>query len=140
MEEADAERETYDALCAYTLTHPDPAFIHQYVVDAFAAQRATSDTRPITLTFALVGLYLAVERGCTGKHVQRVHTLLARHRREWPRFALPAERGSIRVADVMGAEPGPERDAAVRRWCASVWAAYAESRVAVIALLETLLP
>lgn len=42
----------------YTLAHRDPAFLHQHVVDAFAAQHADDSTKPITLVFALVGLYL----------------------------------------------------------------------------------
>ncbi len=67
MPEADLERDTYHALCGYTLTHPGPTFLHQHVVDAFAAQRADGDTKPIALTFALVGLYLAVERRSSGK-------------------------------------------------------------------------
>ena len=140
MTDADAERAAYDGLCAYTLTHPEPAFIHQFVVDAFAAQTATRQTKPITLTFALVGLYLAVEWEFTGKQVQRVHTLRARRRKAWPSFALPDRRGDVRVQDVMAAEPGPERDAAIRRWCASVWAACVESRAAVVALLKAELP
>jgi uncharacterized protein DUF5946 len=61
-------------LSAYTLTHSDPAFIHQHVVDAFAAQSADDTTKPITLTFALVGLYLHVEKGRTGRRVQLVHS------------------------------------------------------------------
>jgi hypothetical protein len=36
--------------------HRDPSFIHQYVVDAFAAQQADEQTKPMKLTFALVGL------------------------------------------------------------------------------------
>ena len=30
----------YDELCAYTIANADPAFIHQHVVDAWAAQNA----------------------------------------------------------------------------------------------------
>jgi len=67
------QHEAYDALCAYTLTRGDAAFIHQHVVDAFAAQSADEATKPITLTFALVGLYLHVERQFTGREVQRAH-------------------------------------------------------------------
>ena len=48
----------YHELCYYTLTLGDPAFIHQHVVDAFAAQQADEQTKPIKVTFALVGLYL----------------------------------------------------------------------------------
>ena len=58
MNVEDQRRELYHELSAYTLSHPDPSFIHQYVVDAFAAQTADENTKPIALTFALVGLYL----------------------------------------------------------------------------------
>ena len=54
----ESERECYHELTAYTLSHTDPAFIHQYAVDAFAAQTADDTTKPITLAFALMGLYL----------------------------------------------------------------------------------
>src|SRR5438067_3221775 len=49
----------------------------QHVVDAYAAQTARASTKPITLAFALVGLYLHLEKNQTGKQVQRVHMLLA---------------------------------------------------------------
>src|SRR5437899_12817476 len=95
--DGDLAQEQYYELALYTLMHPDPAFIHQYVVDAFAAQRADAQTKAITLTFALVGLYLHIERNYSGKDVQRVHSLLARHRRPWPTFTLPEDRGEISV-------------------------------------------
>lgn len=126
----------YHELCAYTLGHGGRAFVHQHVVDAWAAQRATAGTKPIALTFALVGLYLHLERGFTGREVQRAHMVLARVRRPWPTFAPPAARGAITAADVLAAAPGLARDAAIDAWCAAVWAAYAESRAAVMALLE----
>jgi hypothetical protein len=50
------QHQQYDELSHYTLTHPDPEFIHQYVVDAFAAQHAHPRTKAIALTFALVAL------------------------------------------------------------------------------------
>jgi hypothetical protein len=132
----DLEQEQYYELAQYTLTHPDPAFIHQYVVDAFAAQQADSHTKPIKLTFALVGLYLHIERNYSGKDVQRVHTLLARHRRQWPTFALPEHRGDITVSAVMAAPPGPPRDAMINHWSASVWEAYRASHASVVALVR----
>jgi hypothetical protein len=49
MNQADLEQQTYHELSSYTLTRGDPGFIHQYAVDAFAAQRADNDTKPITL-------------------------------------------------------------------------------------------
>jgi Family of unknown function (DUF5946) len=127
----------YTQLSYYTLSHPDPSFIHQYAVDAFTAQQADSHTKPIAVAFALIGLYLHVERNETGKQVQHVHTLLARRRKQWPTFELPESRGEISVADVIAIAPGPERDAMIDRWCASVWDAYRPtSRDQVIELLR----
>ena len=45
-----------DELSAYTLTHGDPDFIHQHVVDAFAAQHAAAKSSAIGVAFALIGL------------------------------------------------------------------------------------
>ena len=44
------EKEAYDELCAYTLSHDDPAFIHQYVVDAWCAQHADAQTKLLCFT------------------------------------------------------------------------------------------
>jgi hypothetical protein len=128
MNDNDAELQQYHELCGYSLTQRDPAFLHQHVVDAFAAQRANERTKPITLTFALVGLYLHVEKNQTGKQVQRVHMLLARHRTNRPRFDLPIARGDVTVSDVMSVPAGPARDAMINKWCASVRAAYRACR------------
>lgn len=131
-----SEEESYQSLCAYTLTRGDPGFIHQHVVDAFAAQRADEQTKPIKITFALVGLYLLVERHFSGKQVQRAHMRLAQQSRTWPAFALPQRRGSVTAVEVMAAPEGPERDNAILAWCVSVWAAYAGSREEIAALLR----
>jgi hypothetical protein len=117
-------QEAYHELCFYTLAHGAPSFIHQHVVDAFTAQQATEQTKPIAVTFALVGLYLHVEKQFSGREVQRAHMRLARKRRPCPALVLPAERGSMGVADVMAAPAGAERDAAIHAWCASVWSAF----------------
>ena len=70
-------------------------------------------TKPIGLAFALIGLYLHVERGMSGRDVQRVHMQLGRRKQPWPAFALPHHRGAMTAADVMAAAPGPERDRAI---------------------------
>lgn len=128
--------DAYDELSCYTLAHGAPAFPHQHIVDASAAQRADGRTKPMTLAFALIGLYLHLERGFTGREVQRVHVLLARRKHRWPTFPLPARRGALGPADVLAAAPGAERDAAIDAWCASVWEEYAACRPAVVALLK----
>lgn len=136
MSAALTSAEAIDELRGYTLTRRDPGFIHQHAVDAYAAQTAGEHTKAVTLAFALVGLYLHLERGLTGKEVQRMHIRLAGRRRDWPRFALPADRGTMTAADVLAAAPGAERDRAIHDWCRNVWRAYAHCRTAVIELLE----
>jgi len=130
-----AMQDAYDALCAYTLARGDAEFIHQHVVDAFTAQHATDSTKPIGLTFALVGLYLVVEKQSSGRQVQQVHVLLGRRRRRWPTFDLPRNRGAMSAVDVMTYREGLARDRAIRARCEDVWAAYAGSHRAVRDLL-----
>jgi Family of unknown function (DUF5946) len=129
-------QETYDELCCYTLMHGDPSFIHQHVVDAFMAQNADQNTKRIGLTFALIGLYLHVEKQLSGKEVQRAHMLLAQRKKEWPAFPLPHDRGSITEDEVMACPAGPERDRAIDDWCRSVWTAFSESHPLVRTLVS----
>ncbi|HEY0369942.1 MAG TPA: DUF5946 family protein [Chthoniobacterales bacterium] len=117
--------EAYHELCAYTLTHGDAAFIHQHVVDAYCAQNATRETKPIAITFALLGLCLHAERSFNGRQVQLAHMHLAREKRTWPTFNLPDQRGSITTRDVIHKTEGAERDAAISEWAMMVWQAYA---------------
>jgi len=119
----------YDELSAWTLSHGDATFIHQYVVDAHAAQVADADTKPIALAMALVGLYLRVEHQWTGRSIQMAHMRLARAKREWPAFVLPFGRGAMREEEVLAAE---DREAAIDAWAGEVWAAYAESNRATV--------
>jgi hypothetical protein len=124
-------------LSYYTLAHPDTIyFIHQHAVDAYTAQHADQHTKPISITFALVGLYLFIEKNYTGRQVQQAHMRMTNNKRAWPAFNLPEERGTISVADVMNALPGEPRDLMIKKWCASVWNAYSDSRETVILLAE----
>jgi Family of unknown function (DUF5946) len=131
-----SEQEAYDQLCAYTLSRGDAAFLHQHVVDAFASQHANEQSKPIGITFALVGLYLLIERQFSGREVQRAHMRLAQRKQNWPTFVLPKNRGSITVLDVMAYPEGVEREKAIHDWCASVWAAFAASREIIAELLR----
>jgi len=124
----------YDELYAYTMRRP--GFILQHVVDAQGAQSAAEDGPPIRLVFSLVGLYLRIEKGFSGQSVQKVHMRLGKEKRPWPRLTLPPTRGTLTPADVLTAPEGAERDTAIDTWCASVWAAFEESRPAVVALLR----
>jgi hypothetical protein len=131
-----SEQDVYNELCGYTLTRGDATFIHQHVVDVWAAQRATPESKPIGVAFALAGLYLHVEKGLSGRQVQLAHMKMARQKRTWPAFALPQDRGAVTAVDVMAAPEGIERDKAIDDWCASVWSAFAVNRGAVVALLR----
>jgi hypothetical protein len=132
----DPEESAYEQLQYYTLSHGHPDFIHQHVVDAWAAQHADEDTKPIGITFALVGLFLHQEKGLSGRQVQKIHMRLARHRGDWPSFPLPGDRGSMTAVVVMNAPEGEERDRAIDAWCASVWKAFEESHQVVVDLLR----
>lgn len=120
--------EPINDLYYYTLGHPDRAlFIHQYCVDAYTAQIAGADTKPIALAFALAGLYLALEKGFTGLQVQQAHQRLSHHKEDLPLIPLPGTRGPMGPEEVLLAPPGAERDRAIRDWCAAVWGAYAHA-------------
>lgn len=131
-----SSQELYEKLSYYTLAHRDPSFIHQHIVDAFAAQTADQSTKPIKIFFALVGLYLYLEKHYTGKQVQLAHMEIARHKMEWPTLVLPESRGDITIIDVSCAKPGEERDLMINKWCISVWDAYIKSQEQVADFLN----
>jgi hypothetical protein len=105
----DATRAAYDALYCYTMERDRRSFILQHVVDAYAAQTATGSAASIGMTFALVGLYLHVEKGFSGRQVQQVHIQLARDKRLWPTFPVPQDRGAMTAVDVLRAPAGQEK-------------------------------
>jgi len=131
-----AEEDAYQEVSAYTLMRGDRTFIHQHVVDAWAAQHADAQSKPIGVVFALVGLYLYLEKGFTGREVQRAHMQLAKRPEPWLVGSLPVVRGTITAIDVLSSPEGAARDAMIRAWAQAVWEAYAESRARVIALLR----
>lgn len=128
--------EQYLELSYYTLSHPDASFIHQHIVDAQAAQTADENTKPIKITFALVGLFLYLERGFTGKQVQQAHVEMSKNKIQWPKLSLPAARGRIAVADVLAVSPGAERDEMIGKWCETVWEAFKENRNTIVDLVK----
>jgi hypothetical protein len=105
-------------------------------VDAYAAQTASSASKPIGVVFALIGLYLHVEKRFSGHQVQNAHMELGRRKRAWPIIDLPDDRGAMTVVDVLAAAEGVERDAAIDAWCECVWTAYRGGRQEVLDLLQ----
>ena len=128
-------RAAYDELYAYTMGRD--GFLLQHVVDAQAAQTANETSKPIGVVFALVGLYLHVERHLSGRDVQKAHMRLARVKRQWPPIPLPRDRGFVTALDVLQAAEGPERDRAIDDWCRSVWEAFRDSRQTIVDLADS---
>ncbi|MGB9977686.1 DUF5946 family protein [Methanobacterium sp.] len=137
MKQGKSGQEAYYELSYYTTAHPDPSFIHQHAVDAFGAQHAHENTKHIALAFALIGLYLYIEKSFSGREVQIAHVKLAKHRKQWPKFDLPEYRGHITVYDVLDATEGPKRDEMIHEWCISVWDAYSNSHRKIAELAQT---
>lgn len=117
----------YDLLTIDTLHHADEHFVHQFVVDIYTAQTATSETKPITIAMALVGLYLHVEHHFSGRQVQEVHMQLASLQPEWPAVTAPEARGSITASMVMKQPHGEKRNHMIDLWAAAVWFAWKDS-------------
>jgi len=62
---------------------------------------------------------------------------LAKKKNRWPLYELPKERGSMSVGDVMAAQPGTDRDNAIREWSASVWKAWSACHARVAELVRS---
>lgn len=121
----------YNELASYTLSLGDPAFIHQYVVDARGASADLANAKPVRIFFALAGLYLLIERGYSGKKVQEAHMYMGRSKQAWPLFALPTTVPAMGPADVMRQPPGKQRDEAIKQWCAEVWETWSSEHARV---------
>jgi hypothetical protein len=136
----DEDKNLFYELTYYTLAHPDQIyFIHQHAVDAYAAQYANENTKPIAVTFALAGLYLFLEKGYTGKQVQRAHMQMANYKQKWPEFKFPKNRGDITIEAVLACTSGEERDSMIKKWNASVWQAYVDNHETVRSLVNSIL-
>jgi hypothetical protein len=118
----------YSDRSCYTVARQDAAFIHQHAVDACAAQHSGGETRNITVAFGLIGLYLALEKGYTGKQVRQAHMQIARIQKDWPRLEPPVRPAGITVRDVLRAGTDAEKDAMIRRWMAAVWESWEDEQ------------
>lgn len=125
----------YDELYAYTMGRKN--FILQHVVDARMAQRAAATNPPdIGVIFALVGLYLHIEKGFTGMQVQNAHRVMGQVKRSWPDVVWPLERGDVTAATVLAMPAGQARDEGIDEWCKQVWSVFSANRSMIASLIR----
>src|SRR5208337_3257411 len=129
----------FSDLSCYSFSKQDIEFIHQHAVDAYGAQHAGGKTRDITVAFGLIGLYLAVEKGFTGREVQRSHVKIARIRKEWPRFESPAQPSPVTVLDVLREMTDEGKDRIIRKWMMVVWDSWSDHHEWVRSMTDELL-
>jgi hypothetical protein len=120
---------------AFSLSQREYNSLHQVVVDAYAAQHYGPDTKPIMITFALIGLYLVFEGGYTGREAQLAHIRLGKKRREWPRFTAPPLRAALTVKDVTESGEANYREM-IFKWGKSVWEMWLVAHGEVAALVD----
>lgn len=101
----------------FAFQHPD--FHHQLSVDAYGAQHADGVSRNIITAYALIGLYLALEKNYTGRQVQHVHSIIPKQ--SWEKLEPPATTGTLTVQDVLKATTEEELYAAMKKWAQAVW-------------------
>jgi hypothetical protein len=118
--------QSFSDLSCYSVAKQDAGFIHQHVVDAYAAQHASGTTRNITVAFGLIGLYLALEKGYMGKEIQKEHMRIAKIRKDWPRLEPPTRPAASTVLDVLKVPDGSMKDAMIRQWMVAVWESWAD--------------
>ena len=115
----------------------DPAVsrLHQLTVDTYAAQHSGGSVPLITTAFALIGLYLAVEKNVPGLEVGAAHKRFADRRRSWPRFIAPTTaRWPMTILDIALAESAHAHQTAVEAWAAAVWRGWRDHHAAIAAL------
>lgn len=111
--------ELFNQLSARTFAFQHPDFHHQLSVDAYGAQHAGGVSRNITTAYALIGLYLALEKNYTGRQVQHIHSIIPRQ--SWEKLTPPDPAGALTVADVLKATTEEELYGAMKKWGQSVW-------------------
>ena len=124
-------------LSYYTLGLGDAAFIHQLAVDTYAAAHYSKKVKPITIAFALVGLYLVNEKKFSGKKVQQVHTDLAKANSSkiWPEFDLPMSKNWLTIKDVLQVSDDRKQEM-IRKWNQSVWNVWNKDEEKIVELLQ----
>jgi hypothetical protein len=132
----DNELSAYHEVCAWSLSRRDGHFVHQFIVDCWALQHATVGSKPISIVFPLVSLYLHLEHGQSGRQAQLAHMQLAKHRKDWPRMTPPADEIRFSVREVFDLESDAAREQAIHRWCELTWKVWKDSQQVIRELVQ----
>lgn len=124
----------YQKLILYTFSLGDKDFVHQHVIDAYTAQHSSDELKGIQICFALIGLYLLLEQGYSGKMVQKVHRQLAQKTKDWPRMVHVDTIKGLNVSDVLLQGSDDTRARLIHEWCGTVWKAWETEQANVINL------
>lgn len=123
--EATLELKLFHELSFYTLAHPNKEyFIHQHIVDAYAVQHITEETKIIKSTYGLLGLCLYLDYGFSGKEVQHVHVKLSSDKSDWPNIQYPIDKSDYSLQTILNTPEGEQRDQEIRNWCEIIWKAH----------------
>lgn len=125
----------YHELSIYTLQLRDPEFTHQLIVDAYAAQHSSRQMPHITVTFALIGLYLVCNHGYTGKQAQRAHMILAHKTKSWPQFLPDDRKAELTVVDVIDCSDNMKKEM-IMKWAKAVWDSWKPEHQRVAQLVD----
>ena len=87
----------------------------------------------------LIGMYLALEKGHTGRQVQRAHTRIAKARKDWPRLEPPVHPADLTVREILQTKTGAERESMIHRWMVAVWESWADRKDWVREITSSLL-
>lgn len=129
----------YIDLSYYTMGKHDSGFIHQHVIDTYTAQHSGGNMKTISVAFALIGLYYAVEHHFTGRQVQRVHMLLSRKNYDWSILKRPVVPYAITVENVLNENIGQNRDAMIHRRMFETWSCWGNQHQRIKDICQLLL-
>ncbi len=118
----------------------DPALVEmrQLPVDAYAVQHPATNGRVAAQSLALhlMTLCLFVEHGVAPSRGPELHKQMVADRPSFPVLGAPPQGGALTLADVPLDEDEDVLRAALWRWAAAAWEAWAEHHATVSGWLE----
>lgn len=129
-------QEHYNTLCGLSFSYFDPSFTHQLAVDAYTAQHAFDESKPIGIVFALIGLCLVNKHDFTGRQVQRFHMNI--QKQKWPKLTPPSLKSDITIADISGISDENQRNTMIKKWALEVWETWEIHHDYIITLVDSL--